>query len=224
MKRILFIACLFFGVGAIWSQPNYVNKEGGTFQTGNLDAPFLRVSEQSGNKIVGSIYINEEWEQATIEDGSNKKRIKLLARFNAYHSEIEILKETDISALYPSEGLKVLLNGKNFVPVSIQKRNKPFFAEILAQGNYNLYKVFDIKINKAPSDAKLLNIESADRVEITFDYYFNEDNGQVKELPTNKRSMRSELPSNFMEILKNKKLSARKEEDLIQLFSILNSR
>ncbi|MDC6404442.1 MULTISPECIES: hypothetical protein [Maribacter] len=223
MNRIFFLIHFLFTIVSTWSQPNLVNEEGGTFQTGNLDVPFLRVSEISGNKIVGSIYISEEWEQATIIDLSNKKRIKILARFNVYHGEIEILKDKEISALYPTKGIKVQLNGKNLVPLHLGKRNKPIFAEILAQGKYNLYKVFDIKINKAPSDAKLLNIESVDKVEIVHQFYFNREEGQVAELPTNKRTMKSELPSSIMEILKKEKLSARKEEDLIKLFSILNS-
>lgn len=223
MNRINFLACVLFTVGAIWSQPNLVNEEGGTFQTGNLDAPFLRVSEVSGNKIVGSVYLNEEWKQATIKYASNQSASKLLARFNAYHSEIEVLRDENISALLPVEGINVELNGKNFVPLSITKRNKPIFAENLVQGNNELYKVFDIKINKAPSDAKLLNIESVDKVEIVHEYYFLSDDGRVLKLPTSKRAIKSELPSNFAEILKKEKLSAKKEEDLIKLFSILNS-
>jgi hypothetical protein len=200
-----------------------VNEDGGTLQMGNLDVPFLRVSETSGNKIVGSIYLNEEWEQATIVNLSNNKKIKLLARFNAYHSEIEILGEKEISALFTTDGIEVTLNNKSFVPLKIEKRNKAIFAEILFKGKYNLYKVFDIKIIRAPSDAKLLNLESVDRVEIVNDYYFNENGGEAVQVPKNKKSMKSVLPSNFLEILKKEKLSLKKEEDLVTLFSLINS-
>lgn len=224
MKSFLIILCLLSSVPTIFSQINYVNEEGNILQTGNLDAPFLRASQTTGNKIVGSIYLNEEWEQAVITNLSNQKSTKLLARFNAYHSEIEVLREDITSALLPVDGIQVVLNGKTFVPLKIAGKNKSIFAEILYKGEKSLYKVFNTKINKAPSDAKLLNMESEDKVEITSNYYYNKDGSQVLELPTSRRSMKSELPSHYMEILKKEKLSPKNKEDLIQLFSILNSK
>ncbi|PIB29566.1 hypothetical protein BFP75_03450 [Maribacter sp. 4G9] len=223
--RLFVIAIFLLASGStIFSQVNYVNEEGNILQTGNLDAPFLRASQTTGNKIVGSIYLNVEWEQAIITNLSNKKSSKLLARFNAYHSEIEVLREDITSALLPVDGIQVKLNGKTFVPLKIAGKNKSIFAEILYEGEKSLYKVYNIKINKAPSDAKLLNMESEDKVEITFNYYYSKDGSQVVEIPTSRRSMKSELPSHYMEILKKEKLSPKNEEDLIQLFSILNSK
>ena len=67
-------------------------------------------------------------------------------------------------------------------------------------------------------------MESEDKVEITSKYYYNKDGSQVVEQPTSKRSMKSELPSHYFEILKKEKLSPKKEKDLIQLFSNLNSK
>ena len=223
MRLFIIVICLLSSAPTIFSQVNYVNEEGNTLQTGNLDAPFLRASQTTGNKIVGSIYLNEEWEQAIITDLSNQKSTKLLARFNAYHSEIEVLREDITSALLPVDGIQVKLNGKTFVPIKLAGKNKSIFAEILYEGEKSLYKVFNIKINKAPSDAKLLNMESEDKVEITSNYYYNKDGSQVVELPTSKRSMKSELPSHYLKILKEEKLSPKNEKDLIQLFSILNS-
>lgn len=216
----LFISTTF----SLFSQPNtYAKGDEGSIQIGNLDVPFLRVSQTSGNKIVGSIYLNEEWEQGTITDFTNKKKVKLLARFNAYHNEIEILKEKNIIALYPAKGIDVFLNGKKFIPLKLDNKKKPIFAEILVNGKHSLYKVYDINIKKAPTDAKLLNIESVDRVVITSDLYFQEENGNVSKLPSNKKSIKQKLPSSFLDIAKKEKLSLKKEDDLVMLFSLVNS-
>ncbi len=42
---------LIISTNIILGQINHVNNETGTFQTGSIDSPFLRVSNQSGNKI-----------------------------------------------------------------------------------------------------------------------------------------------------------------------------
>lgn len=223
MYKKFLIVCLVMFSYNLYSQPNNVNEEGNVFQTGNLDAPFLRVSKTSGNNIEGSIYLEEEWKQATVTDLTNKKAIKLLARFNAYHSEIEILKEKDITALYPKDGISVNLNNRNFTPIKVKNKEKPIFAERLVKGAYNLFKVYDIKIIKAPSDAKLLNLESIDRVEITHDFYYGQQDGDVLEIPTNKRAIKSEMPDALLTIGKKEKLSFKKEEDLIKIFSMVNS-
>ena len=219
MKYLIIIATFLFA-NLIFGQINHINDESGTFQTGNIDSPFLRVSNQSGNKIEGSIYLNDNWEQATIVD-KNLNRTTVLAKFNAYNSEIEIFKDDTTSALLPVPGLNVTLNEKKFVAVLIE--DKFVFAEILVEGKNNLYKVYNIKINKAPSDAKLLSLESTDRVVITTSLYYEKD-GVINEFPISKKDINETLDSQMIKSSKTERLSLKKEEDIIKLFKLANSR
>lgn len=218
--KYLILVLLLINTNLISGQINQVDYENGTFQTGNIDSPFLRVSNQSGNKIEGSIYLNDNWEQATIIDKQLNKTTSL-AKFNAYHNEIEILKDNVTSSLIPVTGLTVYLNKKKFAPILIKEKNKNIFAEILVEGKNKLYKVYDIKINKAPSDAKLLNIESVDKVVIISALYFVKDKQAIK-FPTSKKEIKENLSTEKLKTAKTEKLSLKKEEDIIKLFQLLN--
>ncbi|WP_291961436.1 hypothetical protein [Maribacter sp.] len=220
MKLILVLSSLLL-TNLVFGQINYSSEDSGTFQTGNIDSPFLRVSTSTGNKIEGSIYLDENWNQAIITDSQSNKTTSM-AKFNAYHSEIEILKDDQVSSLIPVDGLKVFLNNRQFTPISIQDKPKTIFAEILVDGKNELYKVYDIKINKAPSDAKLLSIESTDKVVITTTLYYNKENEIIK-YPASKRDIKENLSAETINVAKNKNLSLKKEEDIIKLFEYLNS-
>jgi hypothetical protein len=222
MKAFVIIFLIFLSFNQVFGQINYNDNEGGIYQTGNIDTPFLRVSQSSGNNIVGSIYINENWEQAVITD-SVSNNVKLMARFNAYHGEIELLRDKTIGALLPVEGIRVLLNNKKFVPLQLQDKSKSIFVEIVVDGNQNLYRKYSIKINKAPSDAKLLNLESADKVVIVYDLYIKNHSGEVLELPLRKKEIEEILSKEMIDLAKREKLSLKKEKDVVELFKLSNA-
>ncbi len=200
-----------------FSQISDTYEENASFQSGSASTPFIRVSTKSGNKIVGDIYLNTEWEQATIFDLMNKRKIKLLARFNAYSSEIEFLTDEEIKSLSPVEGISVLLNDRTFVPFKAKVSAKSIFAEQLFKGNPGLFKVYGVKINKAISDAALLNLENVDKVAITEKLYYQKGD-QSMVLPSKKKSFNSILDQQSLQFAKNEKLSLKKESDLIRIF------
>ncbi len=217
------IAYLFLTSQPCTSQVTYTEEEGNMFQIGTVDTPFIRASSTIGNDISGSIYLNEEWNQATIFDYENTKKIKLLARFNAYHSEIEILKEKDIIALYPKESLSVLLNNRTFVPVQIKDKNKPIFAEIITKGKYELYRVFDVKINKAPSDSKLLSLGNDDTAIIVSNLYYKKDDLTISKFPSRKKDVLKQLSPDILDVAKKNNYSLKKEKDIIAFYTYLNN-
>lgn len=223
MRAIIPILLIIFSIESVKGQINYSEEESGVFQMGTIDSPFLRASQGSGNKIVGSIYLNENWEQAIIKDKNTSNTIKSLARFNAYHSEIEILKDEKINALLPSDELEVTLNNITFTPLKLENKSKPLFAAIIVDGKQSLYRVYNIKINKAPSDAKLLNLESTDNVVITYDLYLKNGDDKIIKVPSGKKDIKSILTDHMIDLAKKEKLSLKKENDLIELFKLTNS-
>ena len=222
MKNIVISLVFLFSIQLIMGQVNYVNDDGGTYQTGTIDSPFLRVSQSSGNKIVGSIYLNDELEQAVITDGASNKT-KLLARFNAYNSEIEILQQGNTKALLPVVGLKVSLHNKTFAPLKLQNNPKTIFAEVLVDGDHSLYKKYSIKINRAPSDAKLLNLESTDKAVVVSDLYEKNKEGEVTKIFLGRKAKET-LSKELLNLSKKNKLSLKKEKDLITLFKLANTK
>jgi len=215
---VLFIYLLTTNL--ILGQINHINDETGTFQTGNIDSPFLRVSEKSGNKIEGSIYLNDSWQQAVVTINSSQNST-ILARFNAYHSEIETLNKGNVNALLPTPGIFVTLNNKKFTSVLLDKKTKTIFAEILVNKKNKLFKVYSIKINKAPSDAKLLNIESIDKVVIKSTLYYQK-NERILKFPSSKKEIKEKLPAEMIRTAKRENLSLKKEEDILKLFQLLD--
>jgi hypothetical protein len=137
--------------------------------------------------------LDEAWSHAIVNQKNNYKA-KVLSRFNAYHSEIEVLNGEDISALVPANGTKIVLNDKTFVSLQLPEKRKAIFVELLAEGNYGDYRVFGIKINKAPSDAKLLNLENADQVAIINTLYFNNWEGLIIPFPSRKKNIEKKVP------------------------------
>lgn len=215
---VLFIYLLTTNL--ILGQINHINDETGTFQTGNIDSPFLRVSEKSGNKIEGNIYLNDSWQQAVVTNNSSQNST-VLARFNAYHSEIETLNNGTVNALLPTPGIFVTLNNKKFTSVLLDKKTKPIFAEILVNKKNKLFKAYSIKINKAPSDAKLLNIESIDKVVIKSTLYYQK-NERILKFPSSKKEIKEKLPAEMIRTAKRENLSLKKEEDILKLFQLLD--
>lgn len=205
------------------AQPGNITKENATLETGTGSTPFIRATSKSLPEIKGTVYLNEEWEQASVTVLKEKKIVKLLARFNAYTQEIEILKEKDFVALQPVHGISVKLNGTTFVPFKAADSDKTVFAASLVDGKLSLFKVFDTKLIKAPSDASLLNIENQDRLKIVDKLYFRDKTGNIQVLPKNKKLVLAHFNKPTQEFIKKEKLSLKDENDLIKIFRFHNA-
>jgi hypothetical protein len=224
MNKFTFLAILLIGFYG-QSQVNYTTDEGASFQFDNVTsgAP-IRVSENSERKVKGSQFLNEEWQQATIFDTKNKKKIKLLARFNAYTKEIEVLKEKRTVSLTPVDEISVLLDGKNFYPLKISGSNKKIFAERLVKGEISLFRVYDTKIVKAVSDSALLGIDNEDKLAIVDNLYYTKGVNEAIELPSKKKTITNLFDNETQNFLKKEKLSLKKEKDLVKIIEFYNSK
>lgn len=224
MNKIIFLTFVFVTFYSK-SQVNYTTDEGASFQFDNVTsgAP-IRVSENSGVKVKGSEFLNEEWQQATILDKKNKKKVTLLARFNAYTREIEVLKVKDIVSLTPVDGISVQLAGKNFVPLKIKGVNKRIFAERLVQGKISLFRVYDTKIIKAVSDSNLLGIDNEDKLTIVDDLYYTNEVEEAIQLPSKKKIITGLFDNETLNFIKKEKLSFKKEKDLARILEYYNSK
>ena len=221
MKNILTLSILAFQFAI--AQPGNVTEKDATLATGTDSTPFLRASSKSMPKVKGTVYINEEWEQASVTTLTENKVVRLLARFNAYSKEIEILKEKDFVALKPVDGISVLLHGKTFVPFKTNTSSKTIFAESMIEGKLSLFRVFDIKIVKAVSDATLLNVENEDRVTMIDKLYIRDTSGKITMLPRKRKEVLSIFDGDTQAFIKKEKLSLKKDVDLIRAINFYNT-
>lgn len=217
MKYTTLLFALAINLG--YAQVGNTYEEGAELQTGTISNPFLRASTNSTGEVEGSEFLNEEWEQATVIDLNINKKVRLLARFNAYTKEIELLKEKSIIALIPAKGVSVMLGGKTFVPAKLKNSTHPIFVEQLVAGPNGLYKYYDAKIVQAASDATLLNLENKDKIVITEKLYYGDTDG-IQKLPSKKKSMESILAPEIVKAAKKERLSFKKEADLIRIFGM----
>jgi len=222
MKYIIVI--LVFTFQYVLAQPGNHSKEGATFTISGTESQFIRATSKSLPKVKGTVYINDNWEQAEVKTLTQKKVVKLLARFNAYSKEIEILKEEDFVALEPIEGISVILNGKKFIPFKPNSSEKTIFAESMVKGKLSLIKVYDVKIVKAVSDASLLNVENEDRVRIIEKLYFENSDDRIERLPKKKKEILSIFDNQTQVFIRKEKMFLKKDEDLIRAFQYYNEK
>jgi hypothetical protein len=218
---LIFLFVAYYGLGQI----SYTTEEGAAYQfDNNISGHVIRVSGNHGNDVEGSEFLNEEWQQATVVDMNTKKKFKLLARFNAYTKEVEILKEKDIISLTPVDGISVELEGKNFVPFKPVDNPKPIFAEELVNGKLSLFRVYGTKVIKAASDSNLLGIDNKDRLTITDNLFIKMEDGTVSELSSKKKTIEKLFDERTLKFAKKEKLSVKKDEDLIDIIKFYNTK
>ncbi len=199
-----------------------INKENATLTVGTESVPFIRATSKSQPAVEGTVYLNEEWTQASVTSLANKKIIKLLARFNTSTGEVEILKEKDFVSLDPVSGISVELSGKKFVPIKIEPSSKAIFAESLVNGSFSLFRVYHTKIIKAATDASLLNIDNKDRVVIQTKFYFKDSSGTIQELPKKNKKVLALFDKGTQDFIKNEQLNLKKDADIIHAFIFYN--
>ncbi|MFD2588418.1 hypothetical protein ACFSQJ_15890 [Croceitalea marina] len=168
------------------------------------DMAFMSVRIVSGPDKApdGSTYLNQEFLPGTILFHETKQKMLIPVRYNAATKEIEAKKEGSIVAIGKVNNLEIIFDNKSFVSVKNPKNGKTIFVQRVVNGNYRLYDFFEIKLNKAPSDSALLNVELEDELKIKSDLYFQNENGTIKPLPKRKKDLVNTFNSNALTFLK----------------------
>ncbi|MEM7487339.1 MAG: hypothetical protein AAF348_19190 [Bacteroidota bacterium] len=204
---------------------SYTYEEDATYQYEQSSSGMvLRVSANSIEGTEGSPYLQEDWTPTVIYDHNKKKKVNLVARFNAYTKEIEIAKEEKIIALKPVTNIEVKIGDKIFVPFKAPNTVKTVFAEQLTKGKINLIKYYSAKIIKAATDAALLGIENKDKIKVTSNLYYKKEGEVFNPLPKSKNEIAQLIDNDTKSFTKKNKLSYKKEGDLIEIFRQYNSK
>jgi len=224
MKKILLasIPILTYNICIAQITSGVVDNEASYQLVNNATINVIRIVKNGDAGVIGSHYLNEEFQSGTIIYHNSKQKIFLPLRYNAYTKEIEAKRKNDIVAVSPVEGMEVLLGDKSFVQVLSPQLGKKVFAESLVQGKKSLFNIYDIKVNKAPNDATLLNIENKDEIKIKDSFWFNTDASSPKQVPSRKKELSKLFGADDIAYAKKAGLNLKRKEDLIQFFTYLN--
>lgn len=191
----------------------------------NSDLAFmsLRIVSSDKENPTGSYYLNEDFLPGTILFHNTKQKILLPVRFNAASNEIEIDRNGNRMAITPSKDMEVLFDDKSFIAIKNPKSVKFIFVQKLVNGSHKLYDFFEVKVNKAPSDASLLSLEQKDEIDIRPNLHFQINDEKIKPLPKRKKDWSKIFDQQSLDILKKQNLNLKKKEDAIVFFKSLNS-
>lgn len=193
---------------------------------------FVRVNNENVNRTyVGSPYIFEGWQLASVFDSSGKK-ILTQGRFNALTNELEIKYKDKIIALHADSKLisKVDLNGKIFMPSKDDKGGNTFLQVL---GNQNekitILKKYSANLHEKPYRPAI----STDGPEIEVKHkaiYFLSNNNEAlmhKFKPSKKGFLalvsNSEKRNKLKDFINNENISFKKDEDLMKMLKFYNS-
>lgn len=182
-------------------------------------------------EFIGSPFINEEFENATIvykdEEVGN-----MLFRYNAYNEEIE-LKESkyhEAKALRWHPDLHIV---KNNVPLRLmefsnkdKQKLKGYLFELI-EGKFSLYKRMNVKFSEPKKATTSLDKDVPARFTQFEAFYSRIDQNEVIEISGSKKQFLIELPPQLRkktaEFIKARKLKLKREEDLVLIFNFLNA-
>lgn len=175
----------------------------------------------------GSPYVNENFTPVKVKGFDNQI---FTGRYNANNGEMEINLGTKIIALDLSKGYEVNFtqNNKTYktynysTPDGIAKRG--FLNVLISSDAYELLEEEIVKYyDKVPAATSYQQDKPAKFIEEDSNYYLKKG-VVIRPLPTKKKNLLKAYPKDAKKIktfMKDKKISLKKEEDLIQLAGFL---
>ena len=175
----------------------------------------------------GSPYMDEEFTEASITSSENEVFEKVPLRYNIYNDIFEVQMEDAVYKLRRGGIVsEVSLPGHSFIysPYDYLSSEEEGYLELLAKGNYTLYKKYRVIFKKAEPaqpfmDAKPAMFQKRDAL-----FFIAQDNDQPVFIK-NKRSLEDiagEKGKALKEFIKDTRLKIRNEEDIIKAVKFLN--
>lgn len=179
--------------------------------------------------IKGSKYINEEFSPGTFSEGA----IVYSFRYNAFHDEMEVKKDNEVSAIIKNFNFPITYLGTNKVYqvfeyyLEEEELTKGFFVVLNNSKNIKLLLKETIKFHPE-EDAKsgYQPAKPAAFKRFVDTYYIGYKNNSAIELPKKKDDFLDLFASSselIEKYIKKNKLKHNKTEDLIQIFNYYNT-
>ncbi len=184
---------------------------------------FVRpITKKVGEKdIKGSKYHEESFKMATIYDG-DKMLHKSLIKYNAFNDEVEVLQDNKEFALLKKESIKVVLNNYQYEMF----KDKGYFIIF----NKNKSTSLVLKPKKKLREGSEAESTYGQAVPPSFidkyEYFIKTKTGELEQIKLKKKDVVGILKdqkSKVEEFASSKKLSFKKEKDLIKIIDFYNT-
>ncbi|MDH5598763.1 MAG: hypothetical protein OEY34_06555 [Cyclobacteriaceae bacterium] len=184
--------------------------------------------EYEYKEIKGTPYVNDEFKPGTIYY-SNAEPVEIKLRFNIYDNVIQYMEGGKLYELIINERfLSAEVNGLKLV-------HKNYFegTEIkggllveLIEGNYSMYKMLRVELKEAVERTSSYEEQQPPTFERMQDKYYLAHNNKMYFYNRSKKSLPEIFQEDYprvQEIMNKRKLNTKKEADMIELISTLNT-
>ncbi len=191
--------------------------------------PGYRVTASRNSQIEGSEYFNEEFMEGEIFTTDNERFTGVPMRFNAYHSEVEVMMpdKTIWSLTNLGNIVKIILDSSTLVHrrfITDRGEASGFLALVYSGKNVLYRRNYKVLMEGKPSNGIVDEIPPK-IVARPAEYYIDAGNGLPRFFKTS-RDIAEIIGNHTQEIYsftKKEKVNFKKEEDLVKLLSYIDS-
>ena len=190
--------------------------------------PYYAVNSSTGNKVSGSEYLQEDFTEGFVMT-PEKEVYRLRARYDAYNDEIQFINQKkELKALLPQRIKAVALGKQIFVPALTKSKKGEMnwaYFELLSEGKMLLLKRHEAVAQTVQSHPVLGTVNNEYKVVIREKLYYGKAKQMVQPIKKGRKAilkLLSDEKEAISQFVKHKKLSYKKEADLVKIFSYYN--
>lgn len=180
------------------------------------------------SRFDGSPFLVQKWSpsQVVLKNG---KAINYDLLYNVFKNEFWIKKEDRIVLLNLTDEIDYIeFDGKKFMNIPYDNEKKQIgLQELLVRGEFSLFKLYSCIFLRNEHEATGYESTKKDKFQIREEFYYQDTTHIIRFLPLKKRNFFSvfgEKAEEAESYWKKHKFKLKKETDLIQLFTYLNSK
>ncbi|GAA4276959.1 hypothetical protein [Aquimarina mytili] len=179
-------------------------------------------------KYAGSIYINKEYQRASvIDEKSGTYETKL--KYNVYTDALEHTVGGKLHEVIKTPTTYARINNEYYYYCDFQnnhgRKKRGYYILVEMNDLYRVYKKYDLKITEPKEMDPLTGSAVTGKIKVTTTFYL-EDDGVILELPMNKKDILltfSDKEEELKQYIKKEKIRLKKEEDLLRLVAKYNA-
>lgn len=175
------------------------------------------------NNIKGSIFLFEEWNNRLTLLGIDKKVYNFNSNTNYNVLTDEFIVRTN-DTLYTLNDMNV--DHISFKGLKFRKMNNGYF-NLLTEGKLELLKKYSLLVNQSPVDPISKEKIGSDSYKLSSKFFYMKDKTNMLGFNLNKRSLLNLMDINkrktIIKFSKERKLSFKKEKDVIKIINYYNS-
>jgi len=224
----------FFLITAfVFAQPNLNVQTNERVQVNDLENivrswSLNNIIELKAEDIEGSAYLNDEFLTGAVTLSSGVKYSNIPLRYNIYNDQIEFRSNSGkLFNINNPESIKELTIGDSkfiYTDCMLHNRNEKLFVEVILESNVSLLKRYKMKLNPPKEAETHKPAQPYTLSRMPSEFLIRKSDGTVYLFKNKKEllSLLSDKSDKINELMKQQKLSANNEKDLMVIVKIYN--